>query len=453
MATDKDVLSLNVATSQDALNGKAFPYFDKETGEPGAFDGATLLSGKPSWYGVELYTGSTTAANGDSFTDGQLALIRIGNTDYHKSLPVHSLMKGCLLDDSGNVKEYLSGNWEDHDLTGASGQVMVEVPAHYRKFEYDVWSGSIYRFAVKISLEAFEGATLVPKFYVGAYEASVDSSKLCSVSGVTPKTAVAYKTFRTYARARNSSNTKWNCLPYEQYKTLFWLYYIEYANRNCQAAVNTARDSNGYRQGGLGTGISNISNWAAYNSSYPIVTTGKTNSLGDGSGEVTEDASDYVNNDVTLTTGDGYVHNNRWRGIENPFGHIWKFIDGVKVYANTDDATDRTIYVIDDTDNFVASDSSISGYRNIGKEKGTGIWPKELIYGAKGEIIPGTNCGTGSSSKGWCDYHSCGNTGIRVLLFGGDASYGAYDGLAYSNSLSAPSSSYTHVGARLCFIP
>ena len=33
---------------------------------------------------------------------------RIGNTALHKSLPVHNRMRGCLLDDDGNVVEYLS---------------------------------------------------------------------------------------------------------------------------------------------------------------------------------------------------------------------------------------------------------------------------------------------------------------------------------------------------------
>ena len=63
---------------------------------------------------------------------------RIGNTNLHKSLPVHSRMKGCLLDDDGNVVEYLNPNdWTGNVLDGSRGQVMVEIPAHFRKFETD----------------------------------------------------------------------------------------------------------------------------------------------------------------------------------------------------------------------------------------------------------------------------------------------------------------------------
>ena len=32
------------------------------------------------------------------------ACTRIGNTDLHKSVPIQNRMKGCLLDDSGNVQ-------------------------------------------------------------------------------------------------------------------------------------------------------------------------------------------------------------------------------------------------------------------------------------------------------------------------------------------------------------
>lgn len=55
---------------------------------------------------------------------------------------------------------------------------MVEIPAHYRKFETD---GNIRR--VKISENALPDFHLVPKVYISAYEATVQRSttKLCSV--------------------------------------------------------------------------------------------------------------------------------------------------------------------------------------------------------------------------------------------------------------------------------
>ena len=45
---------------------------------------------------------------------------RIGNTALHKSLPVHNRMRGCLLDDDGNVVEYLNPrDWTGHVRDGS----------------------------------------------------------------------------------------------------------------------------------------------------------------------------------------------------------------------------------------------------------------------------------------------------------------------------------------------
>ena len=89
-------------------------------------------------------------------------------------------MKGCLLADDGSVTEYLNpASWEGQTRDGSRGQVMVELPAHYRKFETE---GTIRR--VKISEYPLPGYHLVPKQYVSAYEATVQRSttKLCSVA-------------------------------------------------------------------------------------------------------------------------------------------------------------------------------------------------------------------------------------------------------------------------------
>ena len=436
-----DVKTLSVGTSEEALTGKAIVLYDKTTGDPVGFDAPSMFKGAKKYYGVEWYTGTVT---NPPFTFGQNAMIRIGNTEMHRLLPVQSLMRGCLLNDDGTVREYLSpSNWAAHDLSGANGQVMVEIPEHYRRFDDVAYQGTIRRHAVMISLEPFEGATLVPKCYIGAYEGYVSDNKLCSVSGVRPTTSMSRTTFRTRARARNN-DTKWNLLGYEVYKNLFWLYFIEYANFDSQAAVNTARDANGYRQGGLGIGISNVSNWQAYNSYSPITNTGVSNGLGNDSGEVTEAASNYVNAGVTLTTGDNLVHTNRYRGIENPFGHTFKWVDGIIVYSGD---SDRKVYATADPTKF--SDSDYGSMELRGAQAASGS-PQQLIMGAKGDImcqVTGTNQ--------WKDYNYAGdlNEGIKGVLFGGDASYGSSDGFAYGLSANAPSSTSANFGSRLCYIP
>ena len=167
---------------------------------------------------------------------------RIGNTDLHKSLPVQSRMKGCLLDDDGNVVEYLDPtDWTGNVLDGSRGQVMVEIPAHYRKCETE---GNKRR--VRISELPLAGYHLVPRMYISAYQATVERStlKLCSVknTGVDyrggnnnaewdglvktllgrPATSLSRTNFRKYARNRNAAATsEWNCMTYDAQKALY----------------------------------------------------------------------------------------------------------------------------------------------------------------------------------------------------------------------------------------
>lgn len=413
-------------------------------------DKSLYTGGEDNAYGVRWFYG--VSPTDPQFTDGQTALLRIGNASYHQTLPVQSLMRGCLLDDDGNVVEYLSGSWLDHDLSGASGQVMVEVPGTWWRFSESAWGAGVDRRAL-VSLEEFEGAFYVPKFYVGAYEASYDAnSKMQSAAGVLPKVSQSLTAFRTAARKRNTANTKWNVLPYLQYKVLFWLYMIEYANRNVQLTFNSARDANGCKQGGLGIGVTNVPSWSAwteFNNNCPFVVCGTSDSLGDESGDFQKDAADYTNGDKTLTTSDSLVHIPRYRGIENLFGHIYKFIDGIRVYPATD-KTVRPVYTMDDPAKFAAGDSSVSGWSNIGNESGTQGFTKKLIFGAKGEIM--ASVVGGGSSTYWADYHYADGTGLKAVLCGG-AHFGSHAGLGVSRSDLAPSHAHASIGSRLCFLP
>lgn len=77
------------------------------------------------WYGVEW-----------DVTVSATAKTRIGNSELHRSLPIQNMMRGCLLNDNGDVVEYLpETSWVGATLDGSRGQVMVELPEHYRSFE------------------------------------------------------------------------------------------------------------------------------------------------------------------------------------------------------------------------------------------------------------------------------------------------------------------------------
>lgn len=412
-------------------------------------------------YGIEWNTAVSSAA-----------ATRIGSTDLHKSLPIQSRLRGCLLDDDGNVVEYLNPtNWKAHTLDGSRGQVMVEIPQHYRKFET---VGTIRR--CKISEYPLPGYHSVPKMYISAYEATVQRSttKLCSVVNTDadyrggnnnsawdgtyrtllgrPATVISRTNFRNYARKRKSSTTEWNCQDYNAYKAVFWLYYVEYANRNCQLAFNAEKDANGYAQGGLGNGITTVGGtaWSEYNNYYPFVPCGHTDELGNGSGEVAYEAL-KEDGSVWAT-----VYANRYRGIENPFGHIWKWTDGIniKISPTEENGGDNTskVYVADNPANY--NDTGYDGYAVQGLEARTEGYVRQLVFGEQGDIMPAV-VGGGSTTY-WADYHYTNiptSEALRGVLFGGIASSGAGAGFGCARSNSAPSYTSANLGSRLCFIP
>ena len=403
---------------------------------------------------------------------------RIGNRSFHATLPVQSLMRSCVIDDNGKVVYYLDPNnsnltesGEDAILDGRDGMQMVEVPEHYIRY-----TGNGTDMEVRISLLPFKGAYKVKRFYISSNEASIERStgKLCSVVNNSdgyrggnntaswdgtyrsllgrPVTSMSRTQFRAAARLRNGSRTsEWNCQTYVQYKAVFWLFVIEYATLNSQKAVNATKDSNGFAQGGLGNGVSNMISWDAYNSYNPFVPCGYTNTLGNGSGEK---AYNVIGSDgnVLFT-----VYVNRYRGIENIFGHIYKNTDGINIrvsaeVVNGGDGLSK-VYITEEPSRF--NDSNYTGYRYVGNAGRNEGYIKDIIFGKEGDIIASVT--QGSSSTFYCDsfYTSIPSSSVdmRTVLFGGTAVGGSNGGLAYVHSGSTPSYSAASIGSRLCFIP
>ena len=397
---------------------------------------------------------------------------RIGNTNLHRDLPVHSLMKGCLLADDGSVVKYLDHeNWTSETRDGSLGQVMVEVPEHYIKFETD---GNKRR--VKLSITPIAGYKKINKYYVSAYKASLQrsTSKLASVVNMDedyrggnnntawdgtyrtllgkPATAISRTNFRTYARNRNLDSDEWNCMVYTVQKDLYWLFAIEYATLNTQKAYNASKDSNGYAQGGLGNGVTTLSdsNWGSFNGYYPLVPCGVTDSLGNRTGIVQH----AIANDDSSITHTFDVP--RYRGIESPFGDIWQWTDGinVRISPTSDNGGDdlSMVYICEDPSKF--NDNNYEGYTYVGNEARSNGYVKEVIFEEGGEIMPSV-VGGGSTTY-FCDYHYTNiptTEALRGVLFGGSANNGASAGFVFASSAGAPSASDASIGSRLCFIP
>lgn len=408
------------------------------------------------WYGIEY-----------DVTNSSATLTRIGNLSLHVKLPVQNKMKACLLSDTITVNYYLSPtDWTKKIdgvtasvLDGTDGQVMIEKPVIYWKFETE---GNINR--VKISEYPLAGFSQKPKCYIGAYEAALQrsNSKLASVVNTTtdfrggnntsawdaasnsllgkPATNYHIVNARTYARNRG---TGWNQLIYDNYMELFWLFAIEYATFNSQLAVNNTLTAQGYKQGGLGNGVTtaNNSEWVNFNGQNPFINCGASNSLASGSGEVSVNVTDFGGTGVTRT-----FTVNRYRGLENPFGHIWKFADGLNVY-NSSGTT--TMYVIDNPSN-LASDTSTNS-RTAGVIAQVGGYGKTMLFGSSGDIIPNVITGEITPTTYMCDYFYPNLTANswRIPLFGGAAVNGSDAGFLFSYFNGSSSSTRTFIGSRL----
>lgn len=232
---------------------------------------------------------------------------------------------------------------------------------------------------------------------------------------------------------------------YGAHKTLFWLFAVEYATLNSQKPFNAQKDANGFSQGGLGLGPTQMTDWTNFNNTNPLIPCGYTNEFGNGSGEkayVVKNASGGTH--ATLMA-------NRYRGIENPFGHIWKCTDGANIQVTTGDSGLSILWTTDDPSNF--SDTSYTGYDKKGNICRTNGYAKKMLLGEDGDIVA-TEIG-GSSSTYWCDYYNTYTqvSKLQVLLIGGrmDGNLGA--GLVGMNAGNAPSVIGKDLGTRLCFFP
>lgn len=404
-------------------------------------------------YGVEWDTASSSP-------DG----VRVGNMQLHRELPIQSKLRSVILDNNGGIKNYLNNsNWGNIDTEYLTESIMTEIPEHWYKFYQD---GT--KFRMMLSAIPLPGYNHIDQFYISSFESGIDrgSSTLISSYGVgstnvnkrggdntskwdgtyrsllgCPVTYLTRDQFRQAARKRGSG---WEMYTYGAHKTLFWLFAVEYATLNSQKPFNAQKDANGFSQGGLGEGASQMTDWINFNNANPLIPCGYTNEFGNGSGEkayVVKNASDGTH--ATLMA-------NRYRGIENPFGHVWKYTDGANIQVTTGDAGLSILWTTDDPSNF--SDTSYTGYDKKGNICRTSGYAKKMLLGENGDIIP-TEV-DGSSSTYWCDYYRTTITidGIFVVLAGSSANGALGNGLA-SIYGGYTSNSARDIGTRLCFFP
>lgn len=414
--------------------------------------GEIITLDAPDWYGVSW---SETLSNPDC--------TRIGNMDMHRSLPIQSMMKGYLYFKDGNplyrmlklndswtkCENYSAGGWRDVStlLEDNNVNVMIKIPEFWWIDDY-VESTETHN--LKICPHAKPGWHHHKEAYVSAYEGYIDGNYYRSSKNKIPSVNFTRSTVRPKARANGLGNS-WNIYTYNEHRAICHLFLVEYATRNSQKAVNTALTVEGFRQGGLGSGCTTGTVTINGAQTWSFIPTGSSDSLGSGSGEVTVtiQQTDSSGSNTTTTT----RKCNRYRGIENPFGHVWKHTDDViSVYISGYGA--RFWYKCDSPDHFGDSISNDNPYyKNIAANA--------VVTGYKTKIVTTStcdffalSCNNGSETTYWCDYNWDNTDGsLHCLLIGGSSAHGGQAGLFYLTSSNGVGNSDAHIGSRLTYLP
>ena len=421
-----------------------------------------------AWYGIEIDESNSSPD-----------VTRIASEMIlHSVLPVHDKLKACLLNDNGTVNYYLqSDDWSKQEdgtpsiLDGTDGQVMIEWPTFYFKVEQDTPEPGKHQ--LKISEHALTGFTWVRQHFVSAFESSIDrvNLKLASVVNTSenyrggnntsawdaesntllgkPVSDINRTNFRTYARNRGAG---WNINSHTDHQWLYWFFVIEYATLNSQKAVNSELDGDGFKQGGLGNGVTTAINakWTAFNANNPFIDNGSSNSLANYSGEVDVTVTDFGGSGI-----DTSFKVPRYRGHENPYGHIWNILDGVSVLVKSVASGGTSdLWISDSPGDW--NDLNQGGSSSYGEVARVNGYTKKVLVneGGSAGFAPKLTTG-GSAISYYCDYFYTSvppsGESLKMVMVGGRATGLQEAGLGCFYCFDATSFNHQTIGTRLSY--
>lgn len=299
--------------------------------------------------------------------------------------------------------------WSDmQEVVDDSGNVFIRIPKFYSRITKN--ANGTYKH--QLSGYRYEGFTTlfvdgkgneIDYVLVGKYEASGTSAKAESKSGKTCLVNVTLPQMRAACKANGEGYQQYDFLIDAIIKELFL---IEMATTNSQAIMY------GYLNG----------NSAA-------VQTGRTDGVKTASG------SDTSNTDGK--------HACKYRGIENPWGNVWKWCDGITF-------SDEKVYICLDPTHYVSEDTNPPYIYMGNRPTGDSGYIKSIEYFDKFPLLGYISALGGGESSYYCDYSWTDGT---VLSVGGDWSSGLGGGLWCWSGGDDSSSSASYVGGRLCYKP
>jgi hypothetical protein len=370
---------------------------------------------------------------------------------------VHDKMRGCVLNADGSVNYYLlDTDWAfkfdgtASDLSGADGNVMVEIPKFYMRTER---SGTITTW--KISAVAQSGFDLHPAFikdgsevdyrYYGAYDACVldvssspqeyisgtnldnatalvDTANdlLSSVKDIYPMVGLTRNEFRLLAA---NNGTGWRQVDFTLWSAVQMLFLIEYQTFNSQAVLGAGNTNGSY----LGS--------SANQNDSPHTIAGAGDSIANGSTDATSGAG------VNAKPGTSFM---KYRGIENFYGNCWNWADGISVNVTAN----GNVHVTNTRADF--ADNTSTNMELIATALPTASGFIRDLLPVDGYFLSSSNSGA-SSTTYISDQHFANASSNRGVRVGGNAFDGASAGAFYLLLLDDSGTRRRAGGGRLAY--
>ncbi|MGN0571692.1 MAG: hypothetical protein ACI4K9_05895 [Candidatus Fimenecus sp.] len=202
-------------------------------------------------------------------------------------------------------------------------------------------------------------------------------------------------------------------------------------------------------QTGIASGVTSISDNSAYNCSS---LTGSTADLGNGTGQAAETINEIGGAETPYTTA-GKVSVS-YRGVENPWGNIWKHIQGVNIWGDGTMcggqpyiANNFTFNESKNSDNYEPVGFTLanaSGYINA-----MGYGNEEFDW----LLMPSEIGGTSALPVGDYTYVTANLNGYRVALLGGGWTTGGHAGGFCWVCIYGVGFRFRTLGGRLLYVP
>ena len=350
----------------------------------------------------------------------------------------------CNVADDGTINAFYGDNNYTED--GSNGQVMIYQPKfYYRRVPHlveDLTKGKVIRHeSLMLTATPQVGFKLAPIFtgdldyiLLPAYDGSLINDKLSSIAGATPLNNITIEQAEAYATARG---TGWHIMNLAAESANQMLEIVEFGMMNGQTALEAGITS------------------AMGNGQPVLYITGSTAALGNGTGHAA--SSQALINGVSSTQTDVGKRAICYRGLENPWGHLWQMIGGVNI-KGTGQSNGGTAYICTDF-NYTPTQVG-DNYEEVGYALPTTYkWLNAMGYGNDKYdwVFLPIECSQNANSLlpiGDSIWATNGLNGVNILASGGSYGYTDECGMFYyAADRAVNESARVNYGAKLLFIP